>query len=148
MEPSFSGLKPQTELVRCRNWSNCLVFPILVQFHTWHMFVHNMRLKISALLWPKTYPTCYLKFALLVIVIPILWITKEIMSRGPQVVDMECKEDYMASSTLLHSWETLSPPQMVTYFQMASTTSTSFRKAVGLTPWGTSQYYGKHHFNI
>jgi hypothetical protein len=25
-------------------------------------------------------------------VIPILWIAKEIMSRGPQVVDMECRE--------------------------------------------------------
>jgi hypothetical protein len=25
-------------------------------------------------------------------VIPILWITKEIMSRGPQVADMECRE--------------------------------------------------------
>jgi hypothetical protein len=26
------------------------------------------------------------------IVIPILWITKEMMSRGPQVIDMECRE--------------------------------------------------------
>jgi hypothetical protein len=26
------------------------------------------------------------------LVIPILWITKEIMSRGPQVADMECRE--------------------------------------------------------
>jgi hypothetical protein len=26
------------------------------------------------------------------VVIPILWITKEIMSRGPQVADMECRE--------------------------------------------------------
>jgi hypothetical protein len=25
-------------------------------------------------------------------VIPILWITKEMMSRGPQVADMECRE--------------------------------------------------------
>jgi hypothetical protein len=25
-------------------------------------------------------------------VVPVLWITKEIMSRGPQVVDMECQE--------------------------------------------------------
>jgi hypothetical protein len=25
-------------------------------------------------------------------VIPILWITKEIMSRGPKVADMECRE--------------------------------------------------------
>jgi hypothetical protein len=25
-------------------------------------------------------------------VIPILWITKDIMSQGPQVVDMECRE--------------------------------------------------------
>jgi hypothetical protein len=28
----------------------------------------------------------------LINVIPILWITKEIMSRGPQVADMECRE--------------------------------------------------------
>jgi hypothetical protein len=27
-----------------------------------------------------------------VAVIPILWITKEMMSRGPQVADMECRE--------------------------------------------------------
>jgi hypothetical protein len=26
------------------------------------------------------------------LVIPILWITNEIMSRGPQVADMECRE--------------------------------------------------------
>jgi hypothetical protein len=26
------------------------------------------------------------------LVIPILWITKEMMSRGPQVADMECRE--------------------------------------------------------
>ena len=26
------------------------------------------------------------------LVIPILWITKEIVSRGPQVADMECRE--------------------------------------------------------
>jgi hypothetical protein len=25
-------------------------------------------------------------------VIPILWITKKMMSRGPQVADMECRE--------------------------------------------------------
>jgi hypothetical protein len=26
------------------------------------------------------------------LVIPILWITKEVTSRGPQVADMECRE--------------------------------------------------------
>jgi hypothetical protein len=33
-------------------------------------------------------------------IIPILWITKDIMSRGPWVEDMECREDYMTNSTL------------------------------------------------
>ena len=49
------------------------------------------------------------------------------MSRGPQVADMECREDYMTSSTLLHSWKPLSQPKMVTDFHMASTTSAGFR---------------------
>jgi hypothetical protein len=56
------------------------------------------------------------------------------MSLGPQVVDMECQEDYMANNTLLHSGKTLSPLHMVTFFQMESTTSVGFQKAVGLAP--------------
>jgi hypothetical protein len=35
---------------------------------------------------------CLRLIVMLFIVIPILWITKEIMSRGPQVADMECRE--------------------------------------------------------
>jgi hypothetical protein len=67
-------------------------------------------------------------------VILILWITNEIMSRGLHVADMECREDYMTNNSLLQRFKPLSPPQMVTDFQMASTTSTGFWKAVGLAP--------------
>jgi hypothetical protein len=61
---------------------------------------------------------------------------RKIMSRSPQVEDMEFREtgDYMTSNTLLHKWKTHSPPQMVTGLQMASTTPAGSRKVVGLAP--------------
>jgi hypothetical protein len=42
---------------------------------------------------------------------PFCGITKEIMSRGPQVADMECSRDYMTNNIHLHRWRPFSPPQ-------------------------------------
>jgi hypothetical protein len=59
--------------------------------------------------------------------------TKEIMSRGPQVVDMECQETTCQKYPFAQM-ETLLTTTEVVEFQMASTTPTGFLKAMGLAP--------------
>jgi len=65
------------------------------------------------------------------LVIPILWINKEIMSRGPQVEDMECQETTTLAMSICTDGDPLTTTQ-VRNFRMASTTPVGFRKAIGL----------------
>jgi hypothetical protein len=64
---------------------------------------------------------------------PFCGITKEIMSRGPQVADMECERLHDQQYPLAQM-ETLLTTTEVIDFQMASTTPAGFQEALGLAP--------------
>ena len=78
---------------------------------------------------------------------PFFGINEEIMSRGPQDVDMESRETTLPTvSTCIYGDP--SHHHRGQDFRIASTTPAGFQEALGLAPWGTSHYYGECHFNI